>query len=361
MQNISLDFFGEKITALMPRDLASLRNIIADRFMFDPEDAAEVIITYMKDLGKKIIKTEEDFKTFLNEKINLISLDISQDSKLYKENFANIEHENVEKKNELENLKKKKEEVISEKKKTINEFTKNVKNIDEQIKKLQNERKNQKNNFRNEMMKFNEEEKEINVKIMELKEKLGIKDDENEIMKIAEEKNILKLQKKQAREKKRQEREKRRQEKEKRKQEKEKKRQEKAKKKQEKKNSEDKKEKINNQVKEKPIEKKEEDKKEDKKEENNPFINIKPITDVINMFGNFIQNNLPIHFPIRCQGCGVFPIIGNRYKCTVCDNFDYCENCEAKFAAQHQHPFLKIYNPSQNPVEVKCNFKEEKK
>ena len=138
MQNISLDFFGEKITALMPRDLASLRNIIADRFMFDPEDAAEVIITYMKDLGKKIIKTEEDFKTFLNEKINLISLDISQDSKLYKENFANIEHENVEKKNELENLKKKKEEEISEKKKTINEFTKNVKNIDDQIKKLEN-------------------------------------------------------------------------------------------------------------------------------------------------------------------------------------------------------------------------------
>ncbi len=31
---------------------------------------------------------------------------------------------------------------------------------------------------------------------------------------------------------------------------------------------------------------------------------------------------------VACDGCGVHPIIGIRYKCSVCENFDYCEMCE---------------------------------
>ena len=325
MQNISIDFFGEKITTIMPIDLASLRSIIVEQFMFSPDDAAEVIITYMKDLGKKIIETEEDFKEFLNGNINLISLDISQDSKLYKENFASIEKENNENINELDNLNKKKEEIISEKRNAVKEFNKTVKSIDEQIKKLQTEIKKEKNKMKNEINKLDKEEIEINKKIQDLKEKLGIKNDENETIKKVEEK--------------------REQEKEKEKSE------------QEKKNSTDIKEKksAKKQEIEKLVEKKE-DKIEDKKEENKenkPFINFKPITDVINMFGAFFQKDKPIHFSIVCNGCGAFPIIGNRFKCTVCENFNYCENCEEKFGNEHQHPFLKIYCPSQNPVDIK--------
>lgn len=32
------------------------------------------------------------------------------------------------------------------------------------------------------------------------------------------------------------------------------------------------------------------------------------------------------------------PIVGKRFKCTVCPNFDYCENC--KITVEHAHPFV---------------------
>lgn len=44
-----------------------------------------------------------------------------------------------------------------------------------------------------------------------------------------------------------------------------------------------------------------------------------------------------------CDGCEAFPIIGNRYKCSVCEDFDYCENCEK--IKSHNHPFIKIKSP----------------
>ena len=41
------------------------------------------------------------------------------------------------------------------------------------------------------------------------------------------------------------------------------------------------------------------------------------------------SNQLSVHNVI-CRGCSAFPIRGIRYKCTVCNSFDYCEECEAK-------------------------------
>jgi len=37
----------------MPTDLASLRQQISEKFMFSPSDAAEIVVSYAKDLGKK--------------------------------------------------------------------------------------------------------------------------------------------------------------------------------------------------------------------------------------------------------------------------------------------------------------------
>jgi next-to-BRCA1 protein 1 len=47
----------------------------------------------------------------------------------------------------------------------------------------------------------------------------------------------------------------------------------------------------------------------------------------------------PVHTRFTCDGCGVHPIEGVRYNCTVCRDFDFCETCEAK--TEHAHPFIK--------------------
>lgn len=46
------------------------------------------------------------------------------------------------------------------------------------------------------------------------------------------------------------------------------------------------------------------------------------------------------HTNVACDGCDVNPIVGVRYKCSVCKNFDYCSVCEERLG--HDHPFLKI-------------------
>jgi len=33
---------------------------------------------------------------------------------------------------------------------------------------------------------------------------------------------------------------------------------------------------------------------------------------------------------VRCDGCGVSPIVGQRFKCTICPDYDLCETCKAK-------------------------------
>jgi len=64
-----------------------------------------------------------------------------------------------------------------------------------------------------------------------------------------------------------------------------------------------------------------------------------------------------IHQGIHCNGCGMNPIEGNRFKCAVCENFDYCEKCESLNKDLHLHPFIKIYSPETAPIKVKCDLK----
>lgn len=56
------------------------------------------------------------------------------------------------------------------------------------------------------------------------------------------------------------------------------------------------------------------------------------------------------HEGYECDGCGVFPIVGTRYKCSVCKNFDFCSRCEE--FQPHDHAFLKLVNPKDNPIAI---------
>ena len=71
------------------------------------------------------------------------------------------------------------------------------------------------------------------------------------------------------------------------------------------------------------------------------------------------KNEKPVHEGIFCDGCGCKDIVGCRYKCAVCQNFDYCEECEEKLSEKHLHPFIKIYNPEMKITSIKCVVKED--
>ena len=51
-----------------------------------------------------------------------------------------------------------------------------------------------------------------------------------------------------------------------------------------------------------------------------------------------------VHKGIKCQKCFQEPIIGYRYKCTVCNDYNLCDQCEEKNFLNNEHPheFIKI-------------------
>jgi len=63
------------------------------------------------------------------------------------------------------------------------------------------------------------------------------------------------------------------------------------------------------------------------------------------------------HAKVECDGCGVAPIMGIRYKCAVCKDFDYCAKCEATLG--HDHPFLKIRKAGGAPAMIITVLNEE--
>ena len=90
MSRIILNFFGEKISIDKPKNMTNLRNLISSNFFFEEKDSEEIILTYEKSGQKVIIKNEEDLKAFLDSKINIINLNINQDSQIYKKNLNKI-------------------------------------------------------------------------------------------------------------------------------------------------------------------------------------------------------------------------------------------------------------------------------
>lgn len=59
------------------------------------------------------------------------------------------------------------------------------------------------------------------------------------------------------------------------------------------------------------------------------------------------QEKIVRHCKFYCDGCEMYPIIGTRYKCAICPDYDFCEKCES--TKEHNHPFLKIRRPELAP------------
>ena len=57
------------------------------------------------------------------------------------------------------------------------------------------------------------------------------------------------------------------------------------------------------------------------------------------------------HQGIKCSKCGMNPIIGYRYKCPLCKNYNLCQNCEEKNSetGEHPHDFIKMRNQEKQP------------
>jgi hypothetical protein len=51
----------------------------------------------------------------------------------------------------------------------------------------------------------------------------------------------------------------------------------------------------------------------------------------------------PVHRGVSCDGCGMENLVGVRFKCTVCPDYDVCSACEPAHDASH--PLIKIKQP----------------
>ena len=309
MSKISLNFFGETFSVERTNNLSSLRNEISKLLCLNPEDANEIIMTYKDEEGDKtMISNDEDLNIFLNSKSTTIDLDISQQSQIYKENLNQLQEETLKDKSTLEELLKKNNELENLKTTKFISENKEIESINLQIEELikkQKELNIKKNELENKILagieQINQEQSYNDIKIAELQKKLGIP--------VAEKKkpkktlfddrinhsvfrypfgakdnfgnNIFESQ-------------------------------------------EEKENKLNENFKNlslNPKEEEEEDLKENEKERNDKKIK---------------RKKEEVHYTIICDGCDMEPIVGKRYKCKKCRNFDYCEKCYEK--RKNSHP-----------------------
>ena len=118
LKNLYINFSGKVVPINMLTDLASFQQI-SEKRMFSPSDVAELIVSEGKDLSKKMIETEQDFFNFISDKNNKVYLDISQNSKLYLNNFSTLKKETEDNTKALKEALKKKDEIKKRKEITL--------------------------------------------------------------------------------------------------------------------------------------------------------------------------------------------------------------------------------------------------
>ena len=410
MNKLILNFFGEEVTVETPKTLQNLKQEISNKFCFSPSDAEEILVSYVNDLKKIFIQTEQDFVDFVEKQIYKVDLDINPDSKLYKNSILKLQEENDQNKKELYELLKKKEVLKKKKNDLVEERTKKIKDYENKIKILKIKKYKLIRQSNKDKEKILDEISQTNKKIVELQNILGLpitikekkkpitaktkpikpktKINKDKTKKIITVKKVSKPVKKVVKKI--------------------------EKKKVEAKPKEEKdiftkvnetinkmvenvtktvSEQLNKKTKEVEDEKKkiEDSKIQLKEDEMKGFFDFnsisKNVSEEINKWTQFVaahtneltktlsqkynncintitsiknkennenvklrapapkKNGNKIHEGIKCQECGVFPIVGNRFKCSLCSNLNFCEKCEGQNKDLHLHPFIKIYSP----------------
>eukprot|EP01038_Epipyxis_sp_PR26KG_P007895 gene7895-10715_t len=81
----------------------------------------------------------------------------------------------------------------------------------------------------------------------------------------------------------------------------------------------------------------------------------KPVAKTENDQVSTPLENTAVHDGVKCDACGMNPILGIRYKCTVRVNYDLCSSCES--ISKQPHPIIKIFDPISK--EVQAEFDEQ--
>jgi hypothetical protein len=422
MPKLNLNFFGEEVELEVPKDLASLREKISEKYLLSSSDAAEIILYFIKDNKKTYIINGNDFSKFQESNASTIYLDVNQNSKLYLNKASELEKDNQEK--ELKELNHKFNQFSKRKEKVEKVFEQELREINLKIMEM-NKRKNEIINKKEiQLIKINKEKDLFEKKIYYLQKKLCLpltvpipeeeKPKQKEILLLESSPKkvtipMFKTFKNNSRYESIKNLEINRR-----------KEIQKCKTKAIVRFSEhqfDKKEKNNkidfipifekvNEVLSKEVEKVKEVAKEaimknkekesqneeniDEKEKllkekakkeqidkiikitketvgeinnltkmvinqsnilieqiNNPEkkINIDSDDVVLKSSPNQVKKREAIHFGVSCDGCKMNPIRGNRYKCKGCEDFDYCESCYQKNKETHNHEFKIIEKP----------------
>ena len=296
MEQIKLNFFGEIVSIDIPKDLSSLRKQIAKLYSFNAQDASEILLTYKINGKQQIISNEEDLKTFLNSKCSVIDLDISQKSQIYQNSLNQLQEQSEKDKNMLNDLLKQKEELIKLKETKFENEKKQIKEMDNLICDLR-KKKNEIRKMIWEGKKQIEKEKcEIEKKIVELQTKLGLpvsKPDCHFPKKMFPKNHPF----------------------------------------------------IGFAH---PMHKNHHHHHRHMHDWNKHFL-LKPKNAIFMPFERFNtisttdgNDKKETHFGFICDGCQMNPIIGKRYKCKDCKDFDFCENCYEKNQKTHGHEFKLI-------------------
>jgi chemotaxis protein histidine kinase CheA len=361
---VQLNFYDEKIIIPLPATFEELKLYIAQQFFLEMADVNELVMYFILDDRRVNIKDQNTFKAAIDKNISLnIFLEVSEQSQLYQRELLNskvvvpVEEEKPKVDNSINEERARIYREIQEKEKQLKDILE--KEAAEKERKLQEDRAKKE---REELLRKEEEARRI-------------KDEEEMIRRKAEEEARKELEKK-AREQMLQEL-KEQEEKLKRQLQAsmEKKRAEELKKQEELRLVEleamENLKKLQEQAQKQSVVVEEEKPKqltEDLKEDIR-----KSVCDLINKNLEKVKGQLceqtvnqafkiidskvslnqsqvtTVHNGFTCDGCGMNPIIGVRYRCHTCPNFDFCETCEQFRGEEHAHPMIKYRN--------ECNWK----